>query len=347
MFYRWWRIDKEDRTQLWLLYGWFAGLMCIGSMFGVVEWVAWMKYMELLYVLTFESKALEQAAAAQQAIWQARSVVAHAVEFMCLSVAKLMVLDRIKQFAAPKTTDRAIRWEVLGRGVMAIVVVGNVVGAIANISAAVLFKETADLNTAASAAYAINNDTEGKYLNRSANQKYQQSVIANSVQLFCEVSCLLVIISAFAVVGVAGAQRVRLGLRDVKDEKVLAAGMQVRRQILGTAGFIFLTFLLRAVYSIMYAFALAFANNNDDCVANIVDQCDGTCFNVWAIIQAWIYFTPEFPLSVEFISSPVALLVALWGMTSHRTLRLMRRATRSNEASMSLGAGLISSRGTL
>jgi hypothetical protein len=133
----------------------------------------------------------------------------------------------------------------------------------------------------------------------------------------------------------------------VKDEKVLAAGMQVRRQILGTAGFIFLTFLLRAVYSIMYAFVLAFANNNDDCVANIVDQCDGTCFNVWAIIQAWIYFTPEFPLSVEFISSPVALLVALWGMTSHRTLRLMRRATRSNEASMSLGAGLISSRGTL
>jgi hypothetical protein len=167
-------------------------------------------------------------------------------------------------------------------------------------------------------------------------------VIANSVQLICEVSCLLVIILAFAVVGAAGAQRLRLGLRDVTDEKTMAAGMQVRRQILGTTVFVFLTFLLRAVYSIMNAAALAGANNNDDCVTNIVDQCDSNCFNVWAIIQAWIYFTPEFPLTVELISSPLALLVALWGMTSTRTLRLMSRATRSNERNVSLGAGLVS-----
>ena len=345
MFYRWWRIDKEDRTQLWLLYGWFAGLMCLGSMFGAVEWGAWMKYLEFLYIPKLNnSKTLEQTQSAQQAIWQAVYVVTHAVEFLCLSVAKLMVLDRIKHFAAPNTSDRAIRWEVLGRVVMVIVVVGNVVGVIANVSAAAFFKETADLNTAASAAYAIN-PNEGSDLNHSANQKYQNGVIANSVQLICEVSCLLVIILAFAVVGVAGAQRLRLGLRDVTDERVMAAGMQVRRQILGTTVFVFLTFLLRAVYSIMNAAALAGANNNDDCVTNIVDQCDSNCFNVWAIIQAWIYFTPEFPLTVELISSPLALLVALWGMTSTRTLRLMSRATRSDERNVSLhglGAGLVS-----
>jgi len=34
-------------------------------------------------------------------------------------------------------------------------------------------------------------------------------------------------------------------------------------------------------------------------------------------------FTPQLQLSVVLISSPLALLVALWGMTSQRTLQLI------------------------
>jgi hypothetical protein len=37
--------------------------------------------------------------------------------------------------------------------------------------------------------------------------------------------------------------------------------------------------------------------------------------------------TPEFELTIVLISSPVALLVALWGMTSDRALQLMRQSS--------------------
>ena len=45
-------------------------------------------------------------------------------------------------------------------------------------------------------------------------------------------------------------------------------------------------------------------------------------------IQRWLFYTPEFQLSVELISSPLTLLVALWGMTSKHTLRLMQSRRR-------------------
>ena len=40
-------------------------------------------------------------------------------------------------------------------------------------------------------------------------------------------------------------------------------------------------------------------------------------------MQGWLIYTPEFQLVVMLISSPLALLVALWGMTSERTLQQM------------------------
>ena len=40
-------------------------------------------------------------------------------------------------------------------------------------------------------------------------------------------------------------------------------------------------------------------------------------------MQSWLIYTPEFQLVVMLISSPLALLVALWGMTSERTLQQM------------------------
>ncbi len=84
-----------------------------------------------------------------------------------------------------------------------------------------------------------------------------------------------------------------------------------------------MTFLLRAVFSIIYALANVLQNIGDR--PSTDNPCDASCFNVFAIMQAWLELTPEFQLSVELISSPVALLVASWGMTSARTLQVMRR----------------------
>ena len=135
---------------------------------------------------------------------------------------------------------------------------------------------------------------------------------------------LLIIILAFAVVGIASARRVSSALRHMNHEHG-AAGRQLRRQIVGTAAFVFVTFLLRAVFSTIIALANALQIEVFTCS----NGCDPACNNVWTVIGIWLQFTPEFQLSVVLISSPLALLVALWGMTDKRTLQHMRSVRAS------------------
>ncbi len=80
------------------------------------------------------------------------------------------------------------------------------------------------------------------------------------------------------------------------------------------------TFLLRAVFSTMNSFSNALLIQVFTCS----NPCDPACSNVWDIIQVWLDYTPEFQLIVVLISSPLALLVALWGTTDKRTLQHTR-----------------------
>ena len=41
-------------------------------------------------------------------------------------------------------------------------------------------------------------------------------------------------------------------------------------------------------------------------------------------MRSWIIFTPAFVLIIILLSSPAALLVALWGMTSELTLQIIK-----------------------
>ena len=89
---------------------------------------------------------------------------------------------------------------------------------------------------------------------------------------------------------------------------------------MGTAAFVFVTFLLRAVFSTMNALSSALQNDGAACPT----LCGIPCNNVWSLMQNWLENTPEFQLTVVLISSPLALIVALWGMTDKRTLQHMR-----------------------
>jgi hypothetical protein len=42
-----------------------------------------------------------------------------------------------------------------------------------------------------------------------------------------------------------------------------------------------------------------------------------------------MFYTPEFQVVIVLVSSPLALLVALWGMTSNATLHLMKTSKRN------------------
>jgi hypothetical protein len=211
---------------------------------------------------------------------------------------------------------------------MAAVVAGNVVGLGGNVAAAVYFERTAESFSAASAASAANNTADANNFVNLAEQQGQLAASTQSVQSFCEVAVLLLIIVAFAVVGAACARRVSSALLDMTDAADAAAGRQMLRQIVGTAAFVFVTFLLRAVYSTMFALANELQNvgNYVNCPSS--NPCDASCYNVYRLMQLWLFYTPEFQLMVVLISSPFAMLVALWGMTSARTLQLMKSNRR-------------------
>jgi hypothetical protein len=322
MFLRWWRMEEEHRPRVWVLYGWFSGLMCVGSVFGAVTWAFWMQFLVTFFTYNLPSglsPSQSQLLFSQSQYWCSAFYVTYAIEFLCLNVAKLLVLHRMADFAVPKGDGLSSRLAVGGQVVMAAVVVGNVVGFCGNVAAAVLTKQIGDLSNAAAAAFAANSTEAANAIIVQMNQKGTVSNEAASVQQFCEVAVLLIIILSFAVVGIVSARRVSSALRDMNDEHG-AAGRQLRRQIVGTAAFVFVTFLLRAVFSTMNAVSNALQIQ----VFTFCNICDPACNNVWTVIQNWLVFTPEFQLTVVLISSPLALIVALWGMTSERTLQHMR-----------------------
>jgi len=139
----------------------------------------------------------------------------YAVEFMCLSVVKLMVLDRMKEFAAPVTDRQRQRWDLASRCVMAAVVVGNAVGLLGNITAAVFWTQTAGFAykaAAANASAANNTDAVAQFVQEFSEVAGRVRIVrVTCVTLLPQVVVLLLVIVSFAVVGVMCLRRVDLG----------------------------------------------------------------------------------------------------------------------------------------
>jgi hypothetical protein len=333
IFYLWRRMEEDDRGRVWRLYGWFTALLACGSCFGVVAWTASMFYRARLFEAEYAETVVEHSLLYSLGYrWRAAFLVTYAIEFLCLSAALLMVLDRMSMFAAP---DMPRRWALAGRVVMAVVVLGNAVGLAANAAAAVHYQKAAQAMNTASAAYADNNTKDGYYFHSLSQQETLRGGSSLSVQLFCEVVALLLIVVAFVAVGVLSARRVSSRLLHVDAASADAAtGRAIRRRMLGTTAFVFAAFLLRSVFSTMYAVSFLLRDSPADCLS----FCDTSCRNVYSVIQIWMGYTPEFQLIVVLISSPAALLVALWGMTSKSALRLMNSSKQATIDVLSLRA---------
>ncbi len=221
---------------------------------------------------------------------------------------------------------------------MAIVFSGNLAGLASNIVTAVYFERVADLQTARSAALAANNPAAAQQLLVEANDQCNLGLFASSVLAFCEVAVLLLIVLAFAVVGAACARRVRAalsllvdsgsetaaqnGMRNMAVGAAMALGRQMQKEVVVTTSVVFVTFLVRSVYSTMYAVAYKlqnFSNIAQKCPGSSV--CDTKCFNVFTHIYFWMIRTPEFQPMVVLISKPLPLLLVLCGMTTGRIRR--------------------------
>jgi hypothetical protein len=319
---------------VWLLYGWFTALMACGSCVGAVAWTARMMNLVNFFKANTSPTIVQVLSfAALNYSWIAVFLVTYAVEFLCLSASKLLVLDRMSVFAAPQGSCLQTLWALAGTVVMAVVVLGNAVGLAANVAAAVHFHKAAQAASAASSAYAANNTKDGLSLVLLSREEVQSGSSIASVQSFCEVVVLLLIVVAFAVVGVLSARRVNARLVGVDAASHAAAtGRSIRRRMIGTTAFVFVAFVLRAAFSTLFAVGNAAANHyalTESC-PKICDECHNDYF----LMSQWLAYTPEFQVLIVLVSSPVALLVALWGMTSEATLHLMKPSTQDAQVEM-------------
>jgi hypothetical protein len=101
--------------------------------------------------------------------------------------------------------------------------------------------------------------------------------------------------------------------------------------MLATTAFVFAAFVLRAVLSAMYAAALQLQDGSN--CSGPYNRC-GECHNAFTHMSVWMAYTPEFESTIVLISSPLALLVALWGMTSKHMLKLLKKGQQDKEHTM-------------
>jgi hypothetical protein len=325
------------------LYGWFSALMCLCSIFGAIAWMSLMFYTVALFK-GVRSPRVPNAAVnpdimslnAQGQHWLAVYFVAYAIEFMCLSVVKFVLLERMAHFMEfDVPLSKGIIFK--GRIILSLIMLGNSVGLCGNVAAAVFGRQSGEAFSALVTACNANStacqhgssNVMGIY--NEAFEKASAARQAASVQSFCEVVLLLVIIVTFIIFGIRSARFISRAVRIVNSklipfqtsQNVAVLGAALKRRIVGTTTFVFLTFMLRAVFSITNSLSNLLQNNGSPTCAVPV-QCSSACFNQWQLMQEWIQFTPEFTMTAELISSPLALIVALWGVTDATTLRLLR-----------------------
>ena len=260
-------------------------------------------------------------------------------------VAKLFVLQRMRRFAS-RGSLQGVDWALLsGRKLWRLffttVIACNVVGFCGNIAVSVRFVQSAYFYSEAAKAWAVNDAAAGRSYQQQAGLKTQDGVSIASVQRFCEVAVLIMVISFFLIVGIKSHRVIASALRTLftAEQKMLGMGLGeaasnqsrklvaqasvqgrlLQRKIVGTFVFVFLTVLVRSVFTVIYALAQAFQDYGNPCS---LSHCN-PCKNQWSNILFWIINTPTFQFAAMLISSPLALLVALWGMSGVQSLERM------------------------
>jgi hypothetical protein len=222
------------------------------------------------------------------------------------------------------------------------VIVGSVVGMVADIVAGVYYVQTALLaDQAAVACDAAGNDTNSSLaFTNAANVMNTKGGTAASVQFSSEALTLLLVSIAFLVIVSWSVALFRLSeseaaraLQSVNGRgnirpseanaaRIVADAMQAaaehRRRLTAACVIILITFPARAASDLL----LAYANFNDP-YNPACGTCD-SCQSTQVLINIWLTYTPEFYPTVVAVSSPLPLTLSLWLVTkAHARVRLI------------------------
>ncbi len=142
----------------------------------------------------------------------------------------------------------------------------------------------------------------------------------------CELCSVVIILVSFVVTGVLCIRRFYLG-STIATTAVGRRNSKVRRQIIITVCTVFATFLIRCLYAVALSASRTTTRivspfDADDlrCRIDFESKLDAgvcaPCHDLGFIVQSWLFLCPSFSFTVFLLSSPVTILIALWGMTS-------------------------------
>jgi hypothetical protein len=144
---------------------------------------------------------------------------------------------------------------------------------------------------------------------------------AASVQLSAETVTLFTIILLFLIGGFIAfvmmlrATKLLLGIYSAKEQPMITAvttGASVLRRIRHTVSVVFLGFLFRAAFDVLYSIGLS-SRRSEGC-----QQPCAACQSTYYLISKFLDYSPYVQTTVIFISEPLSLAVALFGMTTPR-----------------------------
>ena len=362
---------------MWKLYGIFTALLCVGSFVGSVAFAANMKYRNLFIQFSIELKKVGLPAylasdlgrislyAYYGLLWQIAYNVLYPIELAFLSFAKLLALDRMVNLAKfRQTPSLQLHVSRASRAVVLLVVCINAVSIAGGIVTAVNLQTTANLYAAVIAKYNANpglsTALEIELVDLPKGDADYHMYNKNSlVQFFSEVALLALLIAVFVVTGIVCIRRALALVIAPSDTELEENRQALLRRIGGTVLAIAVSFLLRIVYAILSSMANLWMYKNltpqqlgallivgltdtSKLVSQLQSSSPSSDLNC-LFLAIYLFKNPEFQILVILLSSPVTLLVALWGMTTLQARALLFPSIFRGKESRAMAAPLAES----
>jgi len=271
----WFRMQQELRKAMWWLYGRFTSFCALGSCCSAISFFANAQVLAYFFKaynsdreITMSEKMFLLAASDY---WACVFYIFSSLDFAFLSAAKLMVLNRMLEFSLrnPATLSSSVNLDQprvmsISKAAMTVVTLINCIGVIGSVVTTVMNAQAADLYSNSATAFASGQNTTGQALFQQAGLKNDLANQTASVQQFCEVIALVIIIVSFTAAGFlcflrlrSVAEFARFYSPATSQVSFIASFRRLRLRIFGTVAVVFITFLLRAVFAIMNAVSAA------------------------------------------------------------------------------------------
>ena len=317
---RWLRLEASDRSNTWRLFGRFVVLVLASCCAGILSWSSELMANYYLYEATHEADlALHESHQSRGASWEAARLIFNSLEFFSICFTKLLVLDRMVDFVT-RRCDEQLR-QRLRRAklcVLTFFTFAAIAGLSSSIGASYYFTRQSFFYSEISAAF--KNRADAAYVNQlfglkndavDAAARFQVATFAINTVI------LLFIVCVFLISGLLCYWKFERSIPAGAPVNAMASLIQLQRQIYATVFVVFSSFLLRSAWAAFMLWINANLNQSPSCF--VCEACQPVQVHIWM----WLGFTPMVELSVVFFSGPVSLLVALWGMMSGNTRRIM------------------------